>query len=301
MDYLQIYNEEFDATWRKFKDNIDEELTFALKYKKSTERIFNQKLRDLHSEYHKIEYNFEKDGFKSPSDIFYFRSTHCEKGIKNEEIIDSVLNNEVLLDFKSLNKQGYESFIKKLAEQQLKSSIHDHFWKNNKMYQSIYQQREYASFFIENFSIYDYDVSQEYIELLKSKFTVVQEQNKTETTSEEKKITTRQKITEDFNTQEIAILIHLLKTRLKPAELKRTHLLKLILIIGSTDNYKIFEVEKAADTYLYDRVKKGFSDYNKLELEKTITSLKMKLKKYKLNFIAGELNSIYLKYLDEKQ
>lgn len=312
MDYLQIYKVQFDSSWLKIKNNTIEELKTAKESKKKFNKVFNRILEALKDAADQIYDEISSDNLNSCIILFRDKYSEYDNNLENDEIVSLSLNNEVKKEFNACKKNDYESFVKKLAKLDSINEIQNHFRNYNNYYESIYELDRYDYFYGKRFESISYENSEEYKDMLNIKYPEKQIQSSisdplysykhTEINLEsvkEKDNNIRDIIKNEFDTKERAVLIHLIKSRLKTTEL--THLVKLCLIIGATDKFEIFEVKSASKSYLYKQAHKGYTVFKINELESKISSLKMKLKNRGLNSIAEELQVDFSIYFNKNK
>jgi hypothetical protein len=308
MDYIQIYNNQFEATWEHIKSKTIDDLKAAKKNKRNFNTLFNNITSSLYDEQKKIIENFKENNLKSCFELFDKRHSFYDSNLERNEVIALILQNEVEEAYLKLNKSDYDEFIGQVAKHQSIGNIQNHFNRYRRYYELIYLQGKWEYLYAKDFENGNYETSKEYLEMLdvqypdrKSEPSFLQiEKLQNNDQSAEIDMTTRERICNEFDTQERAVLIHLLRDRLDLKSLDRTVLIKLLLIIGSTDKFEIFEVPKASDTNLYKQARKGYSAFKLSEQKDKIAHLKVKLKNNGLKFIAEELQIDYSQYFNKK-
>tara|TARA_R110002049_G_C9170440_1_gene561896 strand:- start:4471 stop:5403 length:933 start_codon:yes stop_codon:yes gene_type:complete len=307
MDYLQIYNNQFDATWADIKSKTKADLKAAKKNKRNFNTLFNNITSTLYDEQKKIIENFKENNLKSCFELFEKRHSYYNSNLERKEVIALILQNEVKEEYLRLGKSDYVEFVEQLANQQSIYNIQRHLNNYLRYYELIYVQDRYEYFYAKDFENSDYETSKEYIEMLDiqhpertsepSLFNLIEAEHNKISKEKFKKnnsiISTRERICNEYDTKERAVLLYLLKNRLKNEQIDSTELIKLILIIGSTEKFEIFDVGNASNSYLYNQARKGYSVFKLAERKERLSSLKIKLKNNGLKYIAGELAADY--------
>lgn len=314
MDYLQIYKEQFDKTWLEIKDQTIKELKLAKRNKKNFSKVYNRLLDRLREESNQMYGQFESEGYNSCILSFQGRNSEYDTDLDKDEIIKLSLMNEVKNEFENLSDNDYESFIQKVSKLTSLNEIKTHFKNYTYYYELVYDLDYYKYFHAKNFESISYKNSKEYKEMVKLKhpnnsnepygFDVfsgledTSEIDESNVTVNNAGLSTRDSIKNEFSLKERAFLIHLLKYRFR--ELKLTEIIKVILIIGATDKFEIFEVKSASNSYLYKQVQKGYSVFKQNELRSKIFELRVKLKNHGLKEIEEELKIDLSNYLIKK-
>jgi hypothetical protein len=300
MDYLQIYNEQFNSTWKEEKDQTIKAFKLAKENNKNFNTVFNKINASQYQKQKKMVADFNERNQLSCYDLFEKRYQEYDNDLPRDEIISLALKNEVKNEFVVLGNTEYDLFIRKLAKQQSIFEIQNHFSNYTSYYELIYKQGKYEYFHAKNFENYDLKDSEEFIEMLNIKYpsrpkTAIKIQEETNHSNNQSKVslTTKERIRNEFDTKERAVLIHLIKTRLNTKTIDTTELIKLILIIGATDEFNIFEVSNASNSYLYKQANQGYSVFKKVKQKDKIANLKAKLRNNGLKSIAEELQINY--------
>ena len=314
MDYLQIYKVQFDKTWLEIKNQTIKELKLAKRNKKNFNKVYNSLLKTLNEESEQMYNQFESDGYNRCIGLFQGRYSEYENDLYKDEIIELSLMNEVKSEFETLSGNDYKSFIQKVSKLMSLNEIKNHFKNYSNYYELIYDLDYYKYFHAKNFERISFESSKEYKEMVKIKYPNNSNQptgfdvidpsiNISETfignvNVNNTGLSTRDSIQNEFSLKERAILIHLLKYRFK--ELKLTEIIKVILIIGATDQFEIFEVKSASNSYLYKQAHKGYSVFKSKELRSKISELGVKLKNHGLQEIEAELKIDFSNHLNKK-
>jgi|TARA_R110002020_G_scaffold191187_1_gene390964 hypothetical protein len=309
MDYLQIYNTQFDATWAEIKSKTIDDLKAAKKKKKNFTNLFEKININLNDEKNKILDDFTKHNLKECFKLFEKRHSLYDSDLERKEVISLILENEVKEAYLKSGKSEYKEFVKTIAKQQSIEKINNHFYNYWSYYELIYKKGRYKYFYAKDFENISYENSKEYVEMIDYKaskrtgdpsfFEIEKTQN--ENDSVKSSITTRERISNEFDVNERAVLFYLLKNRLKIKMLDSTELMRLILVIGATDRFEIFEGTKASDNYLYKQANKGYAVFKKTEQKDKIAHLKVKLINNGLKFIAEELQIDYSQFFNNKR
>ncbi|KAB1067605.1 hypothetical protein F6U93_09985 [Tamlana haliotis] len=316
MDYLKIYKEQYNYTWEAIKNNTLEALKLAKSNKSNFDTEFKNVLKGLNESQTKIIEEFKKTGLYSCYEIFEKRYSLIDNDLAFDEIISFVLSNQIKNEFIKQQNLDYELFIKKLAEQQSIDLTENHFRNYIQYYEFIYATGKLEYFYAKNFDRIGYQSSEEFKDMLKIRYpestqnggailNVIEQDSDENSVSNKNKapfdvVNTKDRIKNEFNIKERAILLHLLKNRLNLKEIVSTELIKLVLIIGSTDKFEIFNKE-AHKSYLYKQVHKGYSVFKETEAKDKITSLKVKLENNGLKSIADELQFGFGSYFNNKK
>ena len=307
MDYLQIYNEQFNSTWKEEKDRTIKAFKLAKENNKNFNTFFNKANENLFEKHKNIVDYFIQNNLKTCFDLFEKRYQEYDNELPRDEIISLALKNEVKNEFVELGNTKYDLFIRKLAKQQSVFEIQNHFSNYRDFYELIYKQGKYEYFRAKNFDGSNYETSKEYIEMLNIQYpsrlnteTKKQKEISNINNTSKMSLTTNERIRNEFDTKERAVLIHLIKTRLNTKTIDTTELIKLILIIGATDEFKLFEVANASNSYLYKQANKGYSVFKKVEQKDKIANLKAKLRNNGLKIIADELQFHHSLYFNDK-
>lgn len=237
--------------------------------------------------------------------------------LESIQIYSKVINADRYYDFDSINKTlkndikpiyegfdtnrkqlftSYQDFIKSLANQIAFIKFKEIKHSNEKTIHTLYNLNKIEVFsFIENLE-YENNVKgfkSEYYKLYPQEREKTMNASPSQTsntnTNKEKSLTTRERIQNEFSTQERAVLLYLLKHILQPKFIDLTEIVKLTLLIGATDNFKIFEEKKASNAYLYKEAQKNYDVFKKNEIVDKILNLKIKLEDNGLKVIAEEL------------
>lgn len=301
MDYLQIYNTQFDATWAEIKSKTTDDLKAAKKNKRNFNTLFNNITSALLDEQKKIIEYFNDHNLKSCFELFDKRHSFYDSNLERNEVIALILKNEVEEEYLKLNKSDYDEFIKQVAKHQSIGNIQNHFNRYRRYYELIYLQGRWEYLYAKDFENGSYETSKEYVEMLdiqypnrksEPSFLKIEELPNNDE-SAKTGITTRERISNEFDVNERAVLFYLLKHRLKLGMLDSTELMKLVLIIGATNKFEIFEVKNASKSYFYKKAIKGYSVFKRNDQQKRIASLKAKLENNGLKSIAEELSTDY--------
>ena len=303
MDYLQIYKEQFEKTFLEIKTETINKLKSAKTRKKNFNTIFNKITNDLYTHRRELDNQFGHSELKRCLYLFENRKAEYDVNLSEDEVISLILGNEIKSEYDSLGRTSFEVLVKSLAELMSAVDIQIHLSNYHDYYQLIYELERYDYFYGKNFENMRFQSSKEFKEMNNIKhpnnsnkplgLDVV---NISKVTSEKVEdnvivnntaLSTRDSIQNEFSLKERAILIHLLKYRFK--ELKLTEIIKVLLIIGATDKFEIFEVKSASDSYLYKQAQKGYSVFKHNELKSKISELRVKLKNHGLKEIEEEL------------
>jgi hypothetical protein len=314
MDYLQIYKEEFKRTFEEIKSQTIDEFKIAKTDHGNFNTFFTKLINKLYEEEMEITKYFFKSKYKTCFNLVKNRKELFDQKLKEDEVISLIFDQIIEKEFTELGLKNNEQFIKKIARYKCIEEVGKHFNSHNAYYELIYGQERYDYFYAVDFENNDYESSKEYIEMLelehpgstKIKYPEINNEQKASNPmlSQEKvdtDITTKERLSNEFDTKERAILIYLFKNRLDLKSIDTTVLIKLILIIGSTSKFEIFEVTNASDSYLYKQVIKGYTVFKRSEQKNKIAFLKVKLENNGLKFIAEELQIDYSQYFNPKK
>tara|TARA_A100000171_G_scaffold46746_1_gene51934 strand:- start:28222 stop:29169 length:948 start_codon:yes stop_codon:yes gene_type:complete len=307
MDYLQIYKNQFKTTWEHIKSQTIADLKTAKKNKRNFNKLFNNITTELYNEQKKIVTQFTEENLKVCYELFENRHREYDSNLERYEVISLILGNEVKEEYLRLGKSDYEEFVKKIATQQSIDRIQNHFNNYRPYYELIYLQNKYEYFYAKDFKNGSYETSKEYLEMLDiqypdrksepSLFNLIETESNKKSTENIKDpdtvITTRERLSSEFDVNERAVLFHLLKNRLKLGMLDSTELMKLVLIIGATNKFEIFDVKNASKSYFYKKALKGYTVFTRNDQQKKVASLKTKLENNGLKSIAEELSTDY--------
>lgn len=307
MDYIKIYNNQFEATWEHIKSKTIDDLKAAKKNKKNFNTLFNNITSSLYDEQKKIIENFKENNLKSCFELFDKRHSFYDSNLERNEVIALILQNEVEEAYLKLNKSDYDEFIKQIAKQQSIQNIFTHFNNYWNYYELIYLQGKFQYFYAKDFENISYETSKEYVEMLDIQYPNRESKppfSKTEKLlnndeSAKTGITTRERMSNEFDDKERAILIYLLKNRLNLKQTPNTAVIKLLLIIGATNKFEIFEHEKASKSAFYNNVRNGYKIYGRKEQKEKIGNLVVKLENNGLKLIAIELKVDHSLYFNK--
>lgn len=317
MDYLRIYNDQYNFVFDKIKAETIDKLKVAKKNKKNFTKSFNKIINDLYEKRNQIHKKIEDSNLNTCLNLFDSRYDEYDNNLPDNEVILLIFSNEILDEYNKLGHKNYELFIKDLAELNSTTQTQIHFRNYFGYYELVFDQEKYSFFYGKKFENLNYENSSEYKEMLDFKYPerIKNRVKQKEIRSLESKnnskinisiknkpsiISTRDRLKDDFNTKERAILIDLLKNRLDIKSIDTTLIIKLALIIGATDKFEIFENKKASEIYLYKQVLLGFEVFKKSERDGKIANLKNKLNTNGLKFISEELQMHYSDYLLKK-
>lgn len=306
MDYYKIYDQQYKATWEQKRVKAMSILKQALTNGENFQTTFNSINTDLNEEQQAIVAEITSQDLQSCFQLFKNRHSLCHSKLTKEEVIASILEKRIKEEFYSLDNKGYENFVNQIAKQQAIDLIGNHFSNHTEYYELIYNQNRFDLFHTKAFGNNNYRDSPEYLEMAKVEYkrenvesndilkTVV-EKKENDKKIDEMFMDRKEIISKAFDTRERAILIHLLHDVLKIGQLDKTVMIKLILIIGSTNRFEIFE-SAASKSYLYTLTNKKYSVFKKSEIERKITILETKLENYGLKAIAEELGYDFGKF-----
>lgn len=170
MDYLQIYNDQFDATWAQIKSKTIDDFKTARKNKKNFNTLFNNIISNLYAEQEKIIEYFNNHTLNSCYKLFEKRHSLYDANLEQQEVISLILQNEVIEEHLSLEKSNYENFIKKIGKHQAISKIGNHLGNYYEYYKLIYNQDKYENFYAKDFEDIGFENSSEYIEMLNEEY-----------------------------------------------------------------------------------------------------------------------------------
>ena len=311
MDYLQIYKEQFDKTWLEIKNQTINELRIEKNNKDySFNDVYNRIRDSLNEQSEMIIKQFKIDGVIKVLKMFDDRLAKRNEKQDIDEIIELALTKKVKQEYEKTNKKDYASFIRKMSKHKSLMQFHTHLTNYIGYYELIFDLDKYEYFYGKKFENLSYTSTKQYKEMVKLRdsdsapevgIKDLQEKSHNNSKNIEDDITennqniSRDSIQNEFSLKERAILIHLLKYRFK--ELKLTEIIKVILIIGATDQFEIFEVKSASNSYLYKQAQKGYYVFKFHELKPKISELGVKLKNHGLQEIEAELKIDFYNHL----
>lgn len=314
MEYLQIYKEQFDKTWLEIKNQTIKELKLEKRNKDYSFIDAYNRIRDSLNEQRKmIIKQFEIDGVINVLEMFKNSLAKRDEKQDKDEIIEFALTNKVKQEYEKTNKKDYASFIIKMSKHESLMQFHNHLTNYDEYYKLIFNLDKYEYFYGKKIENSGYQNSKQYKEMAKLEYDDstpeigikdLQEKSHNNSKNIEDDITennqniSRNSIQNEFSLKERAILIHLLKYRFK--ELKLTEIIKVILIIGATDQFEIFDAKGASGSYLYKQAQQGYSVFKSKELRSKISELRVKLKNHGLKEIEEELKIDFSNHLNKK-
>lgn len=314
MDYLQIYKEQFEKTFLEIKTETINKLKSAKARKKNFNKIFSNITDDLYKHRSKLSNQLRDSGLKTCVDLFENKWSEYDENLTEDEVNLLIFDNEIKIEYERLGHKSLDVFIKNLAESNSATEIQIHLSVYHGYYKLVYELDRYDYFYGRKFENISFENSEEFKDMINIKhpnnsnesrgLDVVDISNggsetvKGDVVVNNTSLSTRDSIQNEFSIKERAVLIHLLKYRFK--DLKLTEITKVILIIGATDQFEIFEVKSASDSYLYKQAQKGYSVFKRNELKSKISELGVKLKNHGLKEIEEELKIDFSNHLSVK-
>ncbi|AXO79671.1 hypothetical protein DZC78_04480 [Olleya aquimaris] len=312
MDYLKIYKEQYDHVFKRVISETKEELKKAKKNKKNFHTVFSKIIDKLYNKRNQFHEKFKSENLNSCLTLFENRHNEYDKNLPNEEVILLILSNEVLVEYEKLGHKKFNLFIKELAELKSITNTQIHLDNYSNYYELVFEQERYEYFYGKRFDKISFQNSDEYIEMLDFKYPEKRLKSNTSgilsisknpeidiASKKVKEDNIRGIIENEFDTKERAILIYLCNSRLK--DMKLTEVIKVMLIVGSSDQFEIFNVKSASNSYLYKQVQKGYDVFKDNELEEKIANLKIKLNNRGLKGVEEELRIDFSKYLNRRK
>ncbi|MGJ8667538.1 MAG: hypothetical protein ACSHW7_14300 [Patiriisocius sp.] len=305
MDYLKIYEVEFTQTLDTFKKETIKSFKLTKKSKGSFQKLYEKICKDLNESNKTIMLEFQKNDWIVYYDIFINRKKEYDRSLTNDEIIKLIFENEIKSKHSELKNIEFITLIKKLANHQAIILLLDHFSRNSVHYEMIYEFDKYQYFYKNHDDNLSHTTKLFYQKLVKLKKIEKSEIPKPPTTKKINNdlthdLSTREIISAEFDKKERAVLFNLLTNRLKTNAIDKTELLKLILIIGSTEDFKIFDGDDATNGYFYKLCLKDYNIFNIKQKEK-LSLLKAKLLNNGLKYISKELDFHYKDFLGNKK
>ena len=297
MDYLQIYNEQFNSTWKEEKDQTIKAFKLAKENNKNFNTVFNKINASQYQKQKKMVADFNERNQLSCYDLFEKRYQEYDNELPRDEIISLALKNEVKNEFVVLGNKEYDLFIRKLAKQQSVFEIQNHFSNYRDYYELIYKQGKYEYFHAKNFENYNYDTSKEYIEMAEitdAKNPIVPSTLITKTTEN--------KTVENYNSEDQRTI-----AKIENFSNKEKHLLLIVLFhsIGSNNqnsnnvSEKVYQDLPLSEYLRILAITKDLINYEPFYKDLSVVSLYQQLKK-KYDLIKKNESDLFLSDLRQK-
>ncbi|WP_282068247.1 hypothetical protein [Olleya namhaensis] len=314
MDYLQIYKEQFEKTFLEIKTETINILKSAKARKKNFNKTFNKITDTLYQRRIKLNNQLSDSDLQTCLGLFDNKWSEYDADLSEDEVNLLIFENEIKSEYERLGHKSLDVFINNLAKLKSTTEFQIHLRNYSNYYQLVYELDIYDYFYGRKFVNISFENSEEFKDMINIKhpnnsnesrgLDVVDISNggsetvKGDVVVNNTSLSTRDSIQNEFSIKERAVLIHLLKYRFK--DLKLTEITKVILIIGATDQFEIFEVKSASDSYLYKQAQKGYSVFKRNELKSKISELGVKLKNHGLKEIEEELKIDFSNHLSVK-
>ena len=318
MDYLQIYNEQFDDTWQKIKVDTISKLKLLKKNKKNFNKSFNKITNDLYKRRNQIIDDIRSTNLKTCLDLFENRHTEYDKNLTEDEVVSMIINNDIQQEFYELGNKGYELFVRKLAELKSITRTQIHFTNYFGYYSLIYDLNKYEYFFAKKFKNIHFEDSPEFKEMLilkrgeklvGSKDLKVLKTTKKENDSKNKEDEKFMALIKNFSNKEkhfiLAVLLDSIGSNNKNNEIEDqktydnlplSEYLRILAIIKDIITYESF-YKLSSKIPLYTELKKKHALIKKNEKTIFLSELKDKLRELKIT----QFQSFLDKFLKKNQ
>lgn len=314
MNYIEIYNYNYNNVIAISKRLIVSVLKKAKKDSRSFNHIHNQ-ITKWFFDYRKVQFIEKFEKYERES-YLAFNNKYSLYSNDKIKVVRLVLENEVKVVFNGEYSPSYKIFIKALAINEAMIEVNRHFNNYYSYYKLIYELNKFEYFHLKDFSDSSYEDSNEYVKMLDLKYPnrakekisqKKKEHDKSQASVEFIKVKTNNLGQIDFDTifndNERMLIFHTLFSLIetnKTSGIKRTNLLKVIKIIGSSKDVSIFN-NKPQNNTNYSKANKGIDYYSGAKQIELLDSTISKLKQFDIQFIVDALVLVKVKIISKSK